>query len=120
MPPGLSGAGKYGTFIMKLVNRGCSNRPFFHMVVIKSTYPNSRHIDPLEQLGTYDPLPNAHNEKLVAVNLERVQHYLAGGVHLSRPVAQVPLAPHLFSLRYLSLLTPLPDLCLSSYSACLA
>ena len=96
MAPGLSGAGKYGTFIMKLVNRGCSNRPFYHMVVIKSTYPNSRHIDPLEQLGTYDPLPNAHNEKLVAVNLERVQHYLAGGVHLSRPVAQVTLATDIF------------------------
>ena len=74
---------------MKLTQRGCANRPFFHVVVIKSTYPNSRHIPPLEQVGTYDPLPNNHNEKLVALNLERIQHYLAHGVHLSKPVAQL-------------------------------
>ena len=89
MPPGLSGPGQYGRFIMKLTQRGCSNRPFFHVVVIKSTFPNSRHIPPLEQVGTYDPLPNDHNEKLVALNLERIQHYLAHGVHLSQPVAQL-------------------------------
>ena len=89
MPPGLSGSGQYGRFIMKLTQHGCTNRPFYHVVVIKSTYPNSRHIPPLEQVGTYDPLPNDHNEKLVALNLERIQHYLAHGVHLSRPVAQL-------------------------------
>ena len=89
MPPGLSGPGRYGRYIMKLTQRGCSNRPFYHVVVIKSTYPTSRLIDPLEQVGTYDALPNANNEKLVALNLERVQHYLAHGVHVSRPVAQL-------------------------------
>merc|ERR1712080_400380 len=73
----------------RLRQLGCNNRPFYHIIVIKASYPTSRHIPPLEQVGTYDPLPNNHNEKLVALNLERIQHYLAHGVHLSKPVAQL-------------------------------
>ena len=102
MPPGLTGAGAYGTFMMKMTQRGCVNRPFYHIVVIKSTYPNSRHIPPLEQVdssllapnllvlqvGTFDPLPNNHNEKLVSLNLERIQHFLAGGVHVDTSVGE--------------------------------
>ena len=35
------------------------------------SHPNRRQIDPIEQVGTYDPMTNAHNEKLVSLNLER-------------------------------------------------
>ena len=43
----------------------------------------------IEQVGSYDPLPNENNEKLVAFNYERVQHWLAAGATLSQPVAQL-------------------------------
>lgn len=34
-------------------------------------------------------MPNSQNEKLVALNLERIQYWLAQGAGLSDPVAQV-------------------------------
>lgn len=34
-------------------------------------------------------MPNSQNEKLVAVNFERVQYWLAQGAGMSNPVAQV-------------------------------
>ena len=40
-------------------------------------------------MGSFDPFPNENNEKLVALNLERIQHYLAGGIRVSKPVAQL-------------------------------
>lgn len=43
----------------------------------------------IEQVGSYDPLANVHNEKLVSLNLERIRHWLGNGAELSRPVAQL-------------------------------
>ncbi|KAK6180343.1 hypothetical protein SNE40_012514 [Patella caerulea] len=40
----------------------------------------------LEQLGTYDPMPNMFNEKLVSVNFERIQYWLGKKAEISRPV----------------------------------
>jgi small subunit ribosomal protein S16 len=34
-------------------------------------------------------MPNSQNEKLVAVNFERVQYWIGQGAELSGPVAQV-------------------------------
>ena len=68
---------------------GLQNRPFYHIVVIKKNFPNRHYIDPIEQVGTYDPLPNPQNEKLCSLNLERIQHYLAGGISVETPVAQL-------------------------------
>ena len=42
-----------------------------------------------EQVGTFDPLPNESNEKLVALNYARIHHWLAEGADLSTPVAQL-------------------------------
>lgn len=44
---------------------------------------------PIEQVGTFDPMTNIHNEKLVSVNFERIQHWIALGAHLSKPVAEL-------------------------------
>ena len=44
---------------------------------------------PIEQVGTYDPIVNAHGEKLVSLNLERITYYLAHGVRLSEEVEQL-------------------------------
>ena len=82
-------SGRFSHLVVRFQQWGCNNRPFYHIVVDKSTHPNRRHIDPVEQVGTYDPSTNSHNEKLVSLNLERLQEYLAGGVQLSRPVAQL-------------------------------
>ena len=34
-------------------------------------------------------MPNERNEKLVALNLERIQHWIGQGAPLSKPVAQL-------------------------------
>ena len=82
--PGVVTLSKHSRLIMRFQQWGCNNRPFYHIVVDKISHPNRRQIDPIEQVGTYDPMTNAHNEKLVSLNLERIQSYIAGGVTLSR------------------------------------
>ena len=48
----------------------------------------SDHLE-IEQLGTYDPVVNAHGEKLVSLNIERINYYLAQGIMLESPVSQL-------------------------------
>ena len=43
-------------------------------------------MEPIEQLGVYDPMPNAHGEKVVSLNLERIAHYIALGIKIDEPV----------------------------------
>lgn len=43
----------------------------------------------IEQVGSFDPLPNEHNEKLVALNFERLQFWIGNGADMSKPVAQL-------------------------------
>ena len=43
----------------------------------------------IEQLGSYDPMPNNNNEKLVALNLERIKFWLGQGAHVTTPVAEL-------------------------------
>lgn len=43
----------------------------------------------MEQLGSYDPLPNSHGEKIVALNLDRIRHWIGCGAHLSKPVEKL-------------------------------
>ncbi|CAB3369070.1 Hypothetical predicted protein [Cloeon dipterum] len=66
---------------------GCANRPFFHIVVAEQR--TDQHMPVIEQVGSYDPLPNERNQKLVAFNFERIQHWLARGVNLTDPVAEL-------------------------------
>lgn len=40
-------------------------------------------------MGSYDPLVNEHNEKLVALNLERIRHWIGNGADVTLPVAQL-------------------------------
>ncbi|XP_077989392.1 small ribosomal subunit protein bS16m-like [Glandiceps talaboti] len=72
---------------IRLAYHGCTNRPFFHIVVMRHILP--RNYPPVEQIGTYDPMPNNHNEKLVAVNFERLKYWMAEGAYLTKPVAQL-------------------------------
>lgn len=43
----------------------------------------------IEQLGSYDPMPNTNNEKLVALNLERIKFWMGQGAHVTDPVAEL-------------------------------
>lgn len=43
----------------------------------------------IEQLGSYDPFANEHNEKLVALNFERIRYWLGEGAIVSKPVAEL-------------------------------
>ena len=78
----------YGKLAIRLALHGCVNRPFYHVVVIKKHMGRDK--PPIEQLGTYDPMPNIHNEKLVALNLDRLQHYIMKKeADITKPVAKL-------------------------------
>lgn len=72
---------------IRLSRWGCTNRPFFHIVVADSKAPrNGRHY---EQVGAYDPMPNEHGEKLVSLNFTRIKHWLVSGAKPTTAVAQL-------------------------------
>ncbi|XP_064608871.1 small ribosomal subunit protein bS16m-like [Liolophura sinensis] len=69
---------------IRLALYGCANRPFYHIVAIP--HRRSRNGRVLEQIGSFDPLPNLDNEKLVAINFERLRYWLASGAEPSLPM----------------------------------
>ncbi|CAH0550561.1 unnamed protein product [Brassicogethes aeneus] len=85
-----SGTGQFFTKsvkIIRFVRQGCTNRPFFHIVVTEKR--RDQFMPVIEQLGTYDPMPNQHNEKLVSLNYERIRHWIGNGATVSQPVEQL-------------------------------
>lgn len=103
--------------IIRLAKYGCANRPFYHIEVTKERFPQHKFVEPLEQVGTYDPLPNEFGEKLVSLNLERITYYLSQGVKIEHDVGVLlglagllPQSPHTYKaawrnrdeLRYLA------------------
>ncbi|KAJ2945000.1 hypothetical protein O0L34_g1897 [Tuta absoluta] len=89
LPPA-SGTGRYfakAAKSIRLIRHGCTNRPFFHISVTHRKRLNQQPV--IEQLGSYDPMPNVSNEKLVALNLERIKYWLGKGAHVSPPVAEL-------------------------------
>nr|SVE70822.1 EOG090X0KAD [Daphnia similis]SVE71453.1 EOG090X0KAD [Daphnia similis]SVE72086.1 EOG090X0KAD [Daphnia similis]SVE72713.1 EOG090X0KAD [Daphnia similis] len=73
--------------VIRLNRHGCTNRPFYHIVVQKTTDNQDGPV--IEQVGSFDAMPNNKNEKLVALNFERIQYWLSQGAGLSDPVAQL-------------------------------
>jgi ribosomal protein S16 len=45
------GGARYGRLCLRLAHWGCANRPFYHIVVAKRSFPNRRYIDPIEQVA---------------------------------------------------------------------
>ncbi|CAK9833476.1 Probable 28S ribosomal protein S16, mitochondrial [Anthophora retusa] len=72
---------------IRFVRYGCANRPFYHIIVMNTK--QGQHNPPIEQLGTYDPMPNKYNEKLIALNFERIEYWLGQNVDVSTPVAAI-------------------------------
>ncbi|XP_020279420.1 probable 28S ribosomal protein S16, mitochondrial [Pseudomyrmex gracilis] len=73
------------TKAIRFARYGCANRPFFHVVVID--VKKQRNAEPVEQIGTFDPIPNIYNEKLASFNFDRLQYWLTKDVQVSKPVA---------------------------------
>lgn len=69
------------TLVMRIVRHGCTNRPFNHIVLTEKHRQRKGLV--IEQLGTFDPMPNAFGEKMVAVNFERVMYWMKQGAELS-------------------------------------
>jgi small subunit ribosomal protein S16 len=40
-------------------------------------------------VGTYDPMPNAFNQKMVSFNYERIRFWIGKGAFISDPVAEL-------------------------------
>nr|ACO11905.1 Probable mitochondrial 28S ribosomal protein S16 [Lepeophtheirus salmonis] len=76
-------------FQIRLSRWGCKNRPFFHLIVTKTSLPVRKRWETIEQVGTLDPFANENGEKLVSLNIERLNHYIAHGVLLSTPVVML-------------------------------
>ncbi|XP_037535326.1 28S ribosomal protein S16, mitochondrial [Nematolebias whitei] len=78
-----------GYVVIRLARAGHkqANRPFFRIVAAFNK--KARDGKFIEQLGTYDPLPNIYNEKLVSFNFDRLKYWYGCGAHLTKPVAKL-------------------------------
>ena len=72
---------------IRLSLRGCTNRPFYHIVVQKNRAPRDKQI--VEQIGTYDPMINKFGERLVTINFDRLRYWLGMTAHPSDPVSKL-------------------------------
>jgi len=43
----------------------------------------------IEQIGSYDPMPNKHNEKMVAINYERLRYWISKNAKPSRAAGEL-------------------------------
>lgn len=79
--------GGYVVIRLALAGHKQANRPFYRIVAAYNK--RARDSKYIEQLGTYDPLPNIYNEKLVSFNFDRIKYWIGCGAHPSKPVAKL-------------------------------
>lgn len=77
----------YVVIRLALAGHKQANRPFYRIVAAYNK--RARDGKYIEQLGTYDPLPNIYNEKLVSFNFDRIKHWIGCGAHPTKPVAKL-------------------------------
>jgi small subunit ribosomal protein S16 len=71
---------------LKRANK-CANRRFFQIVLTNENLDNR---DPhIEDLGSYDPLPNKDNQIVVALNLQRIREIMSEGVRVNGSVEKL-------------------------------
>uniref|UniRef100_A0AC35U9X9 28S ribosomal protein S16, mitochondrial n=1 Tax=Rhabditophanes sp. KR3021 TaxID=114890 RepID=A0AC35U9X9_9BILA len=70
---------------------GCTNRPFYQICVFPDRALGRRFEgNIIEQIGTFDPLPNKNNEKLVALNIGRLKYWIGKrNAHVSVPALEI-------------------------------
>ncbi|KAM4740236.1 small ribosomal subunit protein bS16m isoform 1-T1 [Anableps anableps] len=79
--------GGYVVIRLALAGHKQANRPFYRIVAANNK--RARDGKYIEQLGTFDPLPNIYNEKLVSFNFDRIKYWIGCGAHLTKPVAKL-------------------------------
>lgn len=72
---------------IKLARHGLKNTPFYHIVVLQSRSRPTR--KPIEQLGTYNPIPNKDGSKDISLNFERAKYWIGVGAKPSDSVARI-------------------------------
>jgi len=76
--------GRGTALAIRFARHGCTNRPFFHLVVMRKSLGSTK--KPIEQLGSYDPIPNQNNQILLAINYERLRFWMAKGAEPTKDV----------------------------------
>ena len=80
---------KTAEYSIRLATRGCRNRPVYHIVVSPSSEENNK-VNAIEELGVYDPLPNANNELLVSMHVDRFKYWISqDNVKITTAVAKL-------------------------------
>ncbi|KAI3369378.1 hypothetical protein L3Q82_007612 [Scortum barcoo] len=77
----------YVVIRLALAGHKQSNRPFYRIVAAYNK--KARDGKYIEQLGSYDPIPNVYNEKLVSFNFDRIKYWIGCGAHPTKPVAKL-------------------------------
>lgn len=72
---------------IRLLRKGCSNRPFFQLGVMPAD--RRKELPPEEIIGSYDPMPNERNEKLLAVDFDRLAYWIGEGASMAEGVDTV-------------------------------
>lgn len=90
--------------IIRLHRKGCTNRPVYHIVVTQRSRAPKEQV--IEQLGTFDPLPNINGERFISLNMERISHWLGLRSFVSKPTAELlgiagvlPVHPRTYLMR---------------------
>ena len=84
-PPIMKHKPLYGPLVMRLLPVGhCSNRPFYRIAVQRNRASLKDKF--YEDLGSIDPMPNRENQIIVALNIERIKHYLSQPILLKGQV----------------------------------
>ena len=65
----------------------CSNRKFFRLAVVHDKLEPYESL--IEDIGSYDPMPNRENEIIVGLNLDRIKYYLGRGVQIRGVAAEL-------------------------------
>ena len=79
--------GGYVVIRLALAGHKQANRPFYRIVAAYNK--RARDGKYIEQLGSYDPLPNIYNEKLVSLNFDRIKYWIGSGAHPTNPVSKL-------------------------------
>ncbi|KAK2861938.1 hypothetical protein Q5P01_001471 [Channa striata] len=79
--------GGYVVIRLALAGHKQANRPFYRIVAAYNK--RARDGKYIEQLGSYDPIPNVCNEKLVSFNFDRIKYWIGCGAHPTKPVAKL-------------------------------
>ncbi|ORX58288.1 30S ribosomal protein S16 [Hesseltinella vesiculosa] len=72
---------------IRLARHGRRNLPYYQIVVANAR--SARNSKPLEQVGTYNPIPNDQGQKEIKMNFDRIKYWLTVGAQPSETVERL-------------------------------